>query len=110
MYVRMELTERLILSFQEAAENLVGGARRRFMAAIVRELGLGGQTRAEKLLGWNRQTIRKGEMELRTGVELRDGREKNGRPSLEEKIPSLLQDLREGEGPGLAPEPSGSSR
>jgi len=95
MYVRMKLTEPLISSFREAAEKLVGGARRRFMAAIARELGVGGQTRAETVLGWNRQTIRKGEMELRTGVELRDGRERNGRPSLEEKIPSLLQDLRE---------------
>jgi hypothetical protein len=91
----MELTEALISSLQEAADNLVGGPRRRFMAGIVRELGPGGQTRAEKLLGWNRQTIRKGETELRTRIEFRDGRENNGRASLEETMPSLLQDLRE---------------
>ena len=91
----MELTEPLILSLQEASEHLVGGARRRFMAGIVRELGPGGQRRAEEQLGWNRQTVRKGEGELTTGVEIPDGRKTNGRSSLEEQRPTLLQDLRD---------------
>src|SRR5271169_2167559 len=91
---RMDLTEGLISSLQDAAEHLGGGARRRFMASVVRELGSGGQRRAEELLGWNRQTVRKGEGELRTGVEVPDGRRNNGRLSLEEALPTLLQDIR----------------
>jgi len=65
------------------------------MAGIVRDLGFGGQRLAEEVLGWNRQTIRKGEGERRTGAEIPDGRENNGRPSLEDEIPTLLQDIRD---------------
>jgi hypothetical protein len=91
----MELTEALLSCFKQTAEDLVGSARRRFMANIVRELGAGGQRCAETQLNWNRQTIRKGEAELRDGIEIPDGRRNNGRPSLEEQIPTLLQDIRD---------------
>lgn len=91
----MELTETLISCLKETAASLLGGARRRFMAGVVRELGTGGQRCAETRLDWNRQTIRKGEAELRDGVEILDGRRNNGRPSLEEQMPTLLQDIRD---------------
>jgi Rhodopirellula transposase DDE domain len=91
----MELTEGLISFFKETAANLSASPRRKFMAGIVRELGIGGQTRAEQQLGWNRQTIRKGTAELCDGVEIPDGRRNNGRLSLEEQMPTLLQDIRD---------------
>lgn len=45
--------------------------RRQFMAQVVKSLGIGGQTFAEKELGWNRRTIRKGMQELDSGVAIR---------------------------------------
>jgi hypothetical protein len=91
----MELTEDLIEVVAGAAENLGGSPRRRFMAGFVRLLGDGGQRLAESMLGWNRGTIRKGEDELRAGVDLPDGRKDNGQAPLEARFPSLLQDLRD---------------
>jgi hypothetical protein len=91
----MDLTEGLAEVVKNGAFNLKGGARRRFMAGFVRLLGQGGQRLAEEVLGWNRATVRKGETELRTGVEIADGRANNGQPALEERFPSLLQHLRE---------------
>jgi hypothetical protein len=43
------------------------------MAEVVRSLGIGGQTFAERELGWNRRTIRKGMGELTSGQALEDG-------------------------------------
>ena len=48
----------------ETAKNLKGHQRRRFMAQTVKEMGKGGQRRAEMELGWNRDLIRKGTREL----------------------------------------------
>ena len=38
------------------------------MAQTVKEMGKGGQRRAEKELGWNRDLIRKGKRELESGI------------------------------------------
>lgn len=65
------------------------------MAGVVRDLGAGGQRCAQRHLGWNRETIRKGEAELRDGISILDGRRDNRRPSFEERLPSLLQDIRD---------------
>ncbi len=48
----MELAEPVTTLLREAAARLTGSARRRFMARTVRELGPGGQRRAERELGW----------------------------------------------------------
>ncbi len=63
----MELTDSLKSVFRETAQTLKGSARRLFMARIVAELGAGGQRLAQRELGWNRDTIRKGTHELRSG-------------------------------------------
>ena len=47
-------------------------ARRIFLARTVKELGPGGQRRAERELGWNRVTIRKGTHELESGFRCLD--------------------------------------
>ena len=56
----MELTESIKKLLQETAKMLKGGARRVFMARSIKELGKGGQRRAERELGWDRGVIRKG--------------------------------------------------
>ena len=56
----IQLTNSLKSLFRETAQQLKGSKRRQFMAKIVKGLGVGGQTQAERELGWNRGTIRKG--------------------------------------------------
>ena len=56
----MERTDSLKTLFLETTRSLQGSARRLFMARTVKELGPGGQRRAERELGWNRGTLRKG--------------------------------------------------
>jgi hypothetical protein len=49
------------------------------MARTVKELGAGGQRRAERELGWNRVTIRKGTRELASGFAIVDAFALRGR-------------------------------
>jgi len=63
----MALTDSVKSLFIDTAQSLQGSARRRFMARTVRELGPGGQRRAERALGWSRVTMRKGTHELARG-------------------------------------------
>ena len=57
----------------KTAQKLKGSDRRQFMAEVVKGLGIGGQTLAERELGWNRRTIRKGMQELNSGQAIEDG-------------------------------------
>jgi hypothetical protein len=64
----MELTEELKSLFIETAKQLKGSARRLFQARTVKALGPGGASLAERELGWNRKTIRKGMHEVESGI------------------------------------------
>jgi len=89
----MELTASLKALFIETANTLSGSARRLFMARTVKELGPGGQRRAERELGWNRETIRKGSRELETGRICLDNFAARGRKPSETHLPNLLTDI-----------------
>jgi hypothetical protein len=89
----MELTDSLKTLFIETAQTLKGCARRLFMARTVKELGPGGQRRAERELGWNRETIRKGMHELESGLICLDNFTARGRKRAEDHLPSLLTDI-----------------
>src|ERR1019366_6662176 len=102
----MDLTPGLVELVKDGAANLEGAPRRRFMAAFVRLLGDGGQRTAEELLSWNRGTIRKGDGELRDGVQIADGRKGNGRASIEERFPHILADLRDVVAPYIQVDPT----
>lgn len=90
----MELTDSLKALFIDTAKTLKGSARRLFMARTVQELGPGGQRRAERDLGWNRLTMRKGTHELQSGFVCLDAFAARGRKRAEVHLPSLLEDLR----------------
>ncbi len=90
----MDLTDAVKTLVQDAATQLKGSARRVFMAKTVRELGKGGQRRAERELGWSRMTIRKGLHELDSGIACLDGFALRGRKRMEEHLPHLLEDIR----------------
>lgn len=68
----MELTETLAEILKEAGRKLKGSERRKFMAKVVKGLGKGGQRQAERELGWDRGTIRKGMNELESGLDCYD--------------------------------------
>ncbi len=89
----MELTDAVTGLLQDAAKQLKGSARRLFMARTVKQLGPGGQRRAERELGWNRGTIRKGMRELESGFAIVDAFALRGRKRAEERLPHLLADL-----------------
>ena len=90
----MELTASIKALFQDTAKQLKGSARRVFMARTVRELGDGGARVAERELGWNRGTIRKGQHELHSGISCVDAFGLRGRKRAEEHLPHLLEDIR----------------
>ena len=89
----MELTDSLKALFIETAQALKGSGRRVFMARTVRELGPGGQRRAERELGWDRGTIRKGARELASGFAVVDAFALRGRKRAEGHLPALLEDI-----------------
>jgi hypothetical protein len=64
------------------------------MAKTVSAMGRGGQVWAEAHLGWNRETIRKGTHELRTGMTCVDAFHCRRRKPAEEHLPRLLEDIR----------------
>ena len=79
---------------KETAKSLKGAPRRLFMARTVKELGYGGQSLAERELGWNRETIRKGTHELKSGLTCVDAFSMRGRKRAEALLPNLLIDLK----------------
>jgi hypothetical protein len=90
----MELTDSLKALFVQTAQSLHGSARRLFMARTVKELGPGGQRRAERDLGWSRVTIRKGTHEVASGFTCLEAFAARGRKRAEDHLPHLLADIK----------------
>src|SRR5437763_14185656 len=78
----------------DTAKTLKGSQRRLFLAKTVAAMGRGGQLWAEAHLGWNRETIRKGMHELRSGMTCVDAFHCRRRKPAEEHLPRLLDDIR----------------
>ncbi|BAZ71248.1 transposase (plasmid) [Fischerella sp. NIES-4106] len=92
--VFIELTDSVKNLLKETATQLKGAPRRRFLAQTVLELGIGGQSVAEKELGWNRCTIIKGIKELKTGITCVDNYGARGRKKIELYLPTLVDDIK----------------
>ena len=92
--VSIELTDSVKKLFKETANQLLGAARRHFQAQVVMELGYGGQLLAQKELGWDRNTIRKGIKELTSGITCVDNYSGRGRWKAEDHLPNLLEDIK----------------
>jgi hypothetical protein len=78
----------------DAARALKGSLWRLFIAKTVSAMGRGGQIWAEANLRWNRETIRKGMHELRSGMTCLDAFHCRRRKPAEEHLPRLLDDIR----------------
>ena len=90
----LKLPEHLKTLYIKTAKKLKGTDRRQFMAEVVKSLGVGGQTLAERELGWNRRTVRKGPQELNSGEVIEDGYWRSGRKKVEVKLPNLMADIK----------------
>jgi len=90
----MEITPEIREMLNETRDNLSGYKRRHFMAQVVESMLNSSPMRAEKELGWNRRTIRKGMHELESGIRCVDYYAGRGRKRAEEHLPHLLDDIK----------------
>jgi hypothetical protein len=89
----MELSSSMCAWLMETANSFHGAHRRHFMAQTVEALDLS-QRQAALLLGWARDTVRKGRHELHSGITCLDHFSARGRKPVEVRLPSLLDDIR----------------
>ena len=83
-----------------------GAPRRAFMAMVAVMFGPGGQRRAHRELGFDRDVIRKGAAEVRAGKPDIDFRRFNGpAPSIDKRLPDLRKHIREIVEPHLHADP-----
>ena len=87
------LTDSLKVLLKDTATRLKGTERRPFMAQVVQSLGRGGAVQAERELGWNRGTVRKGLYELEHRP-IQDAFAQQGRKPVEAQLPHLLSDIQ----------------
>jgi hypothetical protein len=90
----IQMTDDLKVLYVKIAHVLSGSDKRRFMAGVVKGLGVGGQTYVARELGWNRRTIRKGMTKLLSGEAIPDAYWRSGRNRVEVKLPNLLEDIQ----------------
>lgn len=93
--MKLQLTSEAKSIIQTGISLLKGSDRRLFMASVVVQLGRGGQRLAAREFGWNRDLIRKGVHELRSGITCVDAFSARGRKRWEERQPELIQDIKE---------------
>jgi hypothetical protein len=91
----LQLTNEIKEIIQSGVNLLKGAARRVYMASVVAQMGKGGQRRAAEEFGWNRDVIRKGTHELRSGFVCVDAFSSRGRKRWEDHQPDLDKDIRE---------------
>ncbi|MDZ8140746.1 MAG: ISAzo13 family transposase [Nostoc sp. DedQUE04] len=89
----IQLSDSLRSLYIKTAQKLKGSDRRQFMAEVVKGWGRGGATIAERELGWNRRTIRKGMQELEHGISIADSFRLRGSKPTEHRLPNLLEDI-----------------
>jgi hypothetical protein len=80
--------------------------RRQFMASIVSALDAGTQRWAERTLGWNRVTIRKGQRELAGTQPCGDNFNLRGRKAVEHTFPDLRAHIKSIVEPNLEQDPT----
>ena len=85
----LELTPEVKKFLKRTESALKGSARRIFMAETVELLGKGGQRKAQREPGWDRDTIRKGSRELKSGITCIDNFKARGRKPIGYHLPNI---------------------
>lgn len=96
-YVKMSITEpieKVKGLLGKIIKGLKGGKKRRAVAEIAKEYGVGGESYASKEYGMSRRTIRKGMREQESGEEKIDKFRERGRKRATEKLPKLEEQIR----------------
>jgi hypothetical protein len=81
----MELSKSIITVIKNAASKLTGPKRREFMAETAMELLDGSPTKAERIFGWGRETVKLGLKELSSGITCIDNYTARGQKKTEKK-------------------------
>ncbi|PXF54363.1 MAG: hypothetical protein C4B59_17860 [Candidatus Methanogaster sp.] len=89
-----EIPDTLKSIIKSTAEKLGGAAKREYVAEITIELLGGSARKAESTLGWSRDMVKTGMMELTTGIRCVDNYSSRGNKKTEEKMPELGEDIR----------------
>ena len=88
------MSDKVKLIVKNAATRMHGTERREYIAEITNNLLNGNDRRGENEFGWGRETIKKGIMELATGIKHIDNYRARGNKKTEEKIPGIIEDIR----------------
>lgn len=90
----MQLKEEIKATFKDAAQKLTGSRKREFMAKVAEDYLEGSARKAERVLGWKRQSVELGLNERRSGLVCVDNYRARGRHKSEEVLPQLETDMR----------------
>ena len=78
---------------KDACKRLTGWKRRAYQADIARTYFQGSARKAERELGWGRESVHKGLRETESGIRCRDHYRGRGRSRTEDAMPGLKDDL-----------------
>ena len=81
--------------FIDNINKLKGSDRRIALAKVSEVIGKGGQTIVAREFNVSRDTIRKGLHEHKSGITIVDAFNARGRKSIEEKLPNLIEDIKD---------------
>ena len=87
------LTEKIKLTFKDAASKLTGSKKRGLMAQVTKDYLNNSPRQAETQPGWSRKAIATKLKELETGIICIDNYRARGRKKTEELLPQLEQDI-----------------
>ena len=92
---KMVQDETVKATIKDAAHKLTGHGKRAFMAQVATDYFDGSSRKAERSLGWNRNTVQLGLHEWQTGITCVDNYQARGRQLSETKLPNLVCDIQE---------------
>ena len=87
-------TEKIKNTLKSAAKKLTGVAKRAFLAQVAIDYFKGSSRKAERQMGWSRNTVEKGLKELEIGIVCVDNYKTRGRKKVEQKLVNLEEDIR----------------
>lgn len=89
------LTEKVKITFKDAAYKLTGAKKRAFAAQVALDYFDGSARQTERALGWDRVSIQRGLDSLESGIPYADNYSARGRKKTEELLGNLEQDIRD---------------
>lgn len=90
----MPLDDAVKSTFRDAAKKLSGHRKRDFMAKVTEDYLQGSARKAERVLGWNRNSVELGLHERRSGLLCVDNYQARGAHKSEDILPQLESDIR----------------